>query len=79
VTLPSFSAEASLYETRESYRVFGVGASPSAWVLPAWFNDFDCETLQIECLKGSSWACARLTVMWCPPPGLPFEISLGRR
>lgn len=69
MSMPGFSAEVSLYETKESYRRVAASASASAQVLPAaWLMRSDCESLQQLCSTGDQWACDRLTVMLCPEP-----------
>jgi hypothetical protein len=68
MTLPSFSAEASLYEPSESYRMVGAGVGASPQVLPAAWLRSDCQSLQYVCSTGNQRACNMLTVMLCPEP-----------
>jgi hypothetical protein len=80
MNLPGFTAEASLYETRESYRVVGAGASASAQVLPAAsLIRFDCESLKSLCSTGNQMACDMLAVMLCPEPGPFVNLSFVER
>jgi hypothetical protein len=66
---PGFNAEASLYESRESYRGVAAGVSASAQVLPAArLIKFDCESLKDLCSTGNQWACDMLAFMYCPEP-----------
>lgn len=66
MTLPSFSAETSLYETNERYRAVGAGMTPTSEVQPAFGY---CEYVCNLCFStGSIWACHECAVSNCPEP-----------
>jgi hypothetical protein len=66
--IPGFSAEASLYETRDSYRVVGVGPSPSAQVLPAAFDTSHCDQYGKLCFF-QGWASSCQLYAMCLAAG----------
>jgi hypothetical protein len=72
MTMPGFSAEASLYETTESYRVVGAGVNPTTELLPAFdgahqlscweYRAYVCE----QCSStGAIWACEQCGLIDC--------------
>jgi hypothetical protein len=66
MSLPSLSAEASLYETSGPYRTLGAGVAPTSGVLPA--SNY-CEYVCNLCSStGTRWACHACAVSNCPEP-----------